>query len=135
MKISDIVESQDKDPLSLGDVNQMFSDNPELVDYIRKAYNLPKVKTWGDAVDVGSANYYAALEKSREKQSKKKTSKQTPGKPADTKPKDQKPRYAQIGKAGSDAAKKATGFVGKSWERGARWSRALGIPSPKKSKD
>ncbi len=42
-------------------------------------------------------------------------------------------RISQFGTVGTDAASQAKGKIAQAWQRGGRWSRALGVPSPKKS--
>lgn len=65
----------------------------------------------------------------------------TRDKPRDKKPADKptKPektsRASRFATVGADATKQATGAISKAWQRGERWSRALGIPKPKKKKD
>lgn len=137
MKITDIIfenpalQNKDKDQLTLGDVNQMFSDTPDLVDAIRKAYTLPKVKTWGDAIDVGSAKYFADQQKKRGTQPKKQEPQQKKSADKPTKP-EKTTRASRFATAGSDAVSQGTGFISKAWQRGGRWSSALGIPKPKR---
>jgi hypothetical protein len=135
MKISDIVEStqiqeQETEPSSLGDITQRYSNNPELVDYIRKAHTHTKVKTWAQAETLGFSEYSKDQLKKMQAQRAK-----TEPKAADKlKPKDTVARrVSQFGTVGTDAASQAKGKIAQAWQRGGRWSRALGVPSPKKS--
>jgi hypothetical protein len=64
MKINEILSEE----MSLADVQVLFADDPEQLRYIQTAYQNPKVSTWADAIDVGSAAYARARRRARDGQ-------------------------------------------------------------------
>ena len=146
MKISDIITEnpaqKSRDDLTVADIQQLYSDNPDLLRAIQQAFAHPKVKTWGDAVDVGTARYYASLRKA---QPTKQRPDDTDRKDAAT-PKEPTARrvskFDQFGKSGKsglfkgaiDKVKDLPGIkqFGQGWEAGADLAADLGVPKTKR---
>ena len=58
MKIFEIVQeapNNDQGPLDAGRIRQLYKGR--LGDFIVDAYNKPKVNSWSDAIDLGTAEY------------------------------------------------------------------------------
>ena len=146
MKISDIItenpNQKPKDSLTFADVQQMFSGKDELIRAIQQAYALPKVNTWGDAVDVGTANYWASKAKTAATtKSPKDTDKKDPVKLKDPTAR-RVSKFDQFGKSGKsglfkgavDKFKDLPGVkqFGQGWQAGADLAADLGVPKPKR---
>jgi|TARA_B110000858_G_scaffold67913_1_gene78934 hypothetical protein len=54
MQIKDII-LEDDETMTLGDVQILYGDDPKMMKAIQYAYQLPKIKTWDQAIDKASA--------------------------------------------------------------------------------
>lgn len=132
MKISDIVaestETKDRDEAEFTDFKKRaIGDEQELLTPIRNYMN--QGRRFASALAKASRDQYADQMKktasTRDKQQDKKSADKH------TKP-EKTTRASRFATAGSDAVSQGTGFISKAWQRGGRWSKALGIPKPKK---
>lgn len=59
MRINEVLNSKyyitEEDTMTLADVQVMYGDDPEMMAAIQKAYMLPKIRTWDQAIDKASA--------------------------------------------------------------------------------
>ena len=113
MKINEIL----REDMTLADVQVLFADDPEQLRYIQTAYQSPKVKTWGDAIDVGSALYARDRRRARDGTS-----------PSSTDSKNKKSRDAKLGDRKSRKSKptipgKKDKTVGDDWKDETPWQK------------
>jgi hypothetical protein len=129
MKISDIVvEAERTEQEKFNRLQSLPGVDPELVRltklYMDRQGSEPDYTT---ALTNASRELLAKAQKEPQKKRQQDPSKLAP-KPKDTVAR----RISQFGTVGTDAASQAKGAIGRAWQRGGRWSRALGVPSPKK---
>lgn len=65
MKINEIIV-ENTGALDSGTIKQLYGDKQ--AEFIIRAYQSPKVKDWGDAVDLGTAQYQAYMDREATKQ-------------------------------------------------------------------
>jgi hypothetical protein len=61
MKINEITSKETTGALDAGTIKQLYGDKQ--AEFIIRAFQSPKVKDWGDAVDLGTAQYQAYVDK------------------------------------------------------------------------
>lgn len=134
MKMSDIIAETTAQKTRDEEAFDEFISRPDAAD--RKLITPVR-----DYMNKGYSFTHAYLKATRDAAQETSRSSQQQDKPRDKKPADkptkpEKPsRASRFATVGADATKQATGAISKAWQRGERWSRALGIPKPKKKKD
>lgn len=133
MKISDIIaestENKEKDKAEFEQFRQRATSEEQKL--------LPVIRNYmSQGHSYTAAHLNAIRDTYKTQQSSQQQDKPRDKKSADKPTKPEKTsRASRFATVGADATKQATGAISKAWQRGERWSRALGIPKPKKKKD